>query len=78
MLPIPARWRAPWRWPSAMAPRSAPHISYPDLMGFGRRRMELSESEVYEISVYQIGALLGFCRAEGVPPNHVKPTANSI
>jgi UPF0271 protein len=49
------------------------HISYPDLMGFGRRRMELSESEVFEISVYQIGALLGFCRAEGVRLNHVKP-----
>lgn len=49
------------------------HISYPDLAGFGRRRMELSESEVYEISVYQIGALLGFCRAEGVPLTHVKP-----
>ena len=47
-------------------------------MGFGRRRMELSEAEVYDVSVYQIGALLGFCRAEGVPPNHVKPTANSI
>lgn len=49
------------------------HISYPDLMGFGRRRMELSEAEVFEISVYQIGALLGFCWAEGVPLNHVKP-----
>src|SRR5262245_23620757 len=49
------------------------HISYPDFMGFGRRRMELSESEVFEISLYQIGALLGFCRAEGVPLNHVKP-----
>jgi UPF0271 protein len=49
------------------------HISYPDLMGFGRRRMELSEHEVFEISVYQIGALLGFCRAEGVVLNHVKP-----
>lgn len=49
------------------------HISYPDLMGFGRRRMELGEDEVFEISVYQIGALLGFCRAEGVALNHVKP-----
>jgi UPF0271 protein len=35
--------------------------------------MSLSESEVFEISVYQIGALLGFCRAEGVSLNHVKP-----
>ena len=49
------------------------HVAYPDLMGFGRRRMELSEDEVFEICVYPIGALLGFCRAEGVPLNHVKP-----
>jgi UPF0271 protein len=49
------------------------HVSYPDLAGFGRRRMELSETEVFEISVYQIGALLGFCRAEAVRLNHVKP-----
>jgi UPF0271 protein len=49
------------------------HISYPDLMGFGRRRMSLSEDEVFEISVYQIGALLGFCRAVGMPLTHVKP-----
>jgi UPF0271 protein len=49
------------------------HISYPDFMGFGRRRMDLSEQEVFEISVYQIGAVLAFCRAESVPLNHVKP-----
>lgn len=49
------------------------HISYPDFMGFGRRRMELSEREVFEISVYQIGAVLAFCRAENMPLNHVKP-----
>lgn len=49
------------------------HISYPDFMGFGRRRMELTEQEVYEISLYQIGALLGFCRAVDVQLNHVKP-----
>lgn len=49
------------------------HISYPDFMGFGRRRMGLSEQEVFEISVYQIGAVLGFCHAEGVLLNHVKP-----
>jgi UPF0271 protein len=49
------------------------HVSYPDLMGFGRRRMSLSEDEVFEICVYQIGALLGFCRAEGFELTHVKP-----
>lgn len=49
------------------------HIAYPDFMGFGRRRMALSEREVFEISVYQIGAVLGFCRAENMVLNHVKP-----
>jgi UPF0271 protein len=49
------------------------HISYPDFMGFGRRRMDLSEQEVFEIAVYQIGAILAFCRTESIPLNHVKP-----
>ena len=49
------------------------HISYPDFMGFGRRRMALTEREVFEISVYQIGAVLAFCQAEDVALNHVKP-----
>lgn len=49
------------------------HVSYPDLMGFGRRRMSLSEDEVFEIVVYQVGALMGFCKAVGVPLTHVKP-----
>lgn len=49
------------------------HISYPDFMGFGRRTMGLSEDEVFEISLHQIGAVLAFCRAEGVALNHVKP-----
>ena len=49
------------------------HISYPDFMGFGRRRMALTEREVFEISVYQIGAILAFCRAENITLNHVKP-----
>jgi 5-oxoprolinase (ATP-hydrolysing) subunit A len=49
------------------------HISYPDFMGFGRRKMGLSEREVFEISVYQIGAVQAFCHAEGVRLNHVKP-----
>ena len=49
------------------------HISYPEFSGFGRRRMELSEDEVRDITVHQIGALMGFCRAEGVEMQHVKP-----
>ncbi|CAN7373707.1 5-oxoprolinase subunit PxpA [Aminobacter sp. LjRoot7] len=49
------------------------HVAYPDLAGFGRRKMGLSEQEVFEITVYQIGAVKAFCAAENVPLNHVKP-----
>lgn len=49
------------------------HPSLPDLMGFGRRAMQVTPDEVYDLLIYQIGALLGFTRAAGVPLRHVKP-----
>ena len=49
------------------------HPSYPDLEGFGRREMNLTPEEVEDIVLYQIGALVAFCKAEGVELNHVKP-----
>jgi len=49
------------------------HPSYPDLVGFGRRPMEVSAEEVMADVLYQIGALAAFCRREGVRLQHVKP-----
>lgn len=49
------------------------HPSLPDLQGFGRREMRLSPQEVYEVVLYQIGALAAFCRAAGARLHHVKP-----
>ena len=49
------------------------HPGYPDLQGFGRRDLNLSPEEAYAFTVYQIGALAGFCAAQGVELNHVKP-----
>jgi UPF0271 protein len=49
------------------------HPSLPDLMGFGRRRMDVSRAELREIMCYQVGALREFCRAKGVDLQHVKP-----
>ncbi len=49
------------------------HPGYPDLVGFGRRGIELSAAEIENLIVYQIGALLAFARAHGVPLHHVKP-----
>jgi UPF0271 protein len=49
------------------------HISLPDLMGFGRRRMAISPEELRDYATYQIGALQAFAASEGGRLGHVKP-----
>ena len=49
------------------------HPGLPDLVGFGRREMAVSAEEVYDMVLYQIGALQAFTRAEGGELHHVKP-----
>ena len=49
------------------------HPGLPDLMGFGRRRMEVTADELKDYHRYQIGALDAFCRAAGTRLQHVKP-----
>jgi 5-oxoprolinase (ATP-hydrolysing) subunit A len=48
------------------------HPSYPDLIGFGRRIMDISVEEIKADMLYQIGALWSFCHSEGVRMQHVK------
>ncbi|MDR0486188.1 MAG: LamB/YcsF family protein [Elusimicrobiota bacterium] len=49
------------------------HPGFPDLVGFGRRNMAASAEEIYAMTLYQIGALDAFVRAQGAKLNHVKP-----
>ena len=49
------------------------HPGLPDLQGFGRRNMDLSPQEIYDIVVYQLGAINGFCTIHNAKINHVKP-----
>lgn len=49
------------------------HPGWPDLQGFGRREMAFSPAEVEALLLYQIGALAGIARAEGLELSHVKP-----
>lgn len=49
------------------------HPGFPDLMGFGRRSMNVSPAEAKAYIQYQLGALEAFCRAAGVQMHHVKP-----
>ncbi|HEX6513105.1 MAG TPA: 5-oxoprolinase subunit PxpA [Chloroflexota bacterium] len=48
------------------------HPSYPDLQGFGRRRINMSLDEVEAIIIYQVGAMQAFAKANDVPLVHVK------
>ena len=52
------------------------HPGYPDLLGFGRRNMDCTAEEIRNYVVYQVGALKGFCAANGVKMAHVKPHGN--
>lgn len=53
--------------------RVGAHPGFADLMGFGRRNMNVSPADAKNYIIYQIGALDAFCRACGVKLQHVKP-----
>lgn len=53
--------------------RVGAHPGFPDLMGFGRRNMNVTPEEAKAYVLYQLGALYGFCKAQGVELQHVKP-----
>jgi UPF0271 protein len=48
------------------------HPSLPDLAGFGRRAMKINPQEMYDLVIYQAGALEAFARAAGSRLHHVK------
>jgi UPF0271 protein len=49
------------------------HPGYPDIIGFGRREMQLTSEEAKNYTIYQVSALQGFARTAGVGLQHVKP-----
>jgi len=49
------------------------HPGTPDLAGFGRRAMELSDAELENALIYQVGGIEAMCRAVGTQMRHVKP-----
>ncbi len=49
------------------------HPGFPDLLGFGRRKMDASLDEIKNYVTYQMGALQAFAAAQGMALQHVKP-----
>lgn len=48
------------------------HPGYPDLLGFGRRKMIVSPEEARAYMLYQLGALDAFAKANGTKLQHIK------
>ena len=49
------------------------HPGYPDLLGYGRRRLDVDPSHLRNYVLYQVGALAAFLRVAGLRMHHVKP-----
>lgn len=49
------------------------HPGFLDLMGFGRREMQLTQEEARDYTVYQVSVIEGFARVADVRLQHVKP-----
>ncbi|MEH6581776.1 MAG: 5-oxoprolinase subunit PxpA [Halioglobus sp.] len=49
------------------------HPAYPDLVGFGRRSMNLSDEELIASLLYQVAALDGMTNSAGTTLSYVKP-----
>ncbi len=48
------------------------HPGLPDLAGFGRRSMDISPGDAYDMVVVQVGALAGVAASQGARLHHVK------
>ncbi|RMG27930.1 MAG: LamB/YcsF family protein [Bacteroidetes bacterium] len=53
--------------------RIGAHPSYPDLSGFGRRKMHLPAAELEAVVKYQVAALKGMVESHGATLAYVKP-----
>jgi UPF0271 protein len=49
------------------------HVAYRDLVGFGRRAMDVDSDDLIADVIYQIGALQGLAKAAGTQVRYVKP-----
>ncbi|MDP9911481.1 UPF0271 protein [Variovorax boronicumulans] len=49
------------------------HVAYRDLVGFGRRNMDVDSADLRADVIYQIGALKGLAAAAGTAVRYVKP-----
>lgn len=49
------------------------HPGFPDLLGFGRRALPVTQADAVDYILYQVGALHGIAASENIRLSHVKP-----
>ncbi|MHA2738295.1 5-oxoprolinase subunit PxpA [Vibrio harveyi] len=49
------------------------HPGYPDLQGFGRRSLKMTNDEITNMVIYQVGALQALCKAQYTDIGYIKP-----
>lgn len=59
-------------WAVAQRLQIGAHPAYPDLLGFGRRHMDVAPSDIGPLITYQIGALQAICQQRGTQVSYVK------
>src|SRR3989442_13957324 len=69
----PTVLRATIRMATASGVAVGAHPGLPDLVGFGRRELNVTPKEAEDLVLYQIAAVAGVASAEGVAVQHVKP-----
>lgn len=69
----PSTMRRSARLAAASGVALGAHPGLPDLLGFGRRAMNVCAEEVADYCAYQVGALQAIAALEGAVVEHVKP-----
>jgi UPF0271 protein len=69
----PSVLRATVRMAKASGVAVGAHPGFPDLVGFGRRELNVTPGEAEDVVLYQVAAVAGVAAAEGVRLQHVKP-----
>jgi len=69
----PSVLRATVRLAKARGVAVGAHPGFPDLVGFGRRELNVTPKEAEDMVLYQVAAVAGVAAAEGVRIQHVKP-----
>jgi len=69
----PSVLRATIRLAKARGVAVGAHPGFPDLVGFGRRELNVTPAEAEDMVLYQVAAVAGVAASEGVKLQHVKP-----